>query len=58
MGDDVVSLQRLSVQPNSCPIDDPLDLEMDYTITKPLPDAHWQIKVEHTIVTQNPNAPG
>ena len=49
MGDEpveeVVSLQRLSVQPNSCPIDDPLDLEMDFTIAKPLSDARWHIKV-------------
>ncbi|KAL1515514.1 hypothetical protein AB1Y20_002136 [Prymnesium parvum] len=41
---EVVSVQSLSISPNNCPLEEPLDLAMDFTITRPLPAARWVVK--------------
>jgi len=41
---EVVSVQGLSISPNNCPMEEPLDLAMDFTITRDLPAARWEIK--------------
>ena len=45
MEEEVVSVQGLSISPNNCPLDEPLDLVMDFSITRDLPAARWEVKV-------------
>lgn len=49
---DAVCLQHLSIHPNSCPIDDPLDIEMEFTTCRPLCNARWKIKARHSFCSQ------
>lgn len=45
MADDVVSLESLTLSPNNCALEEPLDLVMNFSITRDLPAARWEIKV-------------
>eukprot|EP00966_Prymnesium_polylepis_P222042 5137661-Prymnesium_polylepis.1 len=43
--EEVVSLDFISIEPNNCAIDEPLNLAMDFTLTRDVLDARWEIKV-------------
>ena len=40
-----VDVQRISVEPNMCPLENNLRLEMDFTVSADVAEAHWEIKV-------------
>ena len=41
---EVISLQHVHIEPNNCPIEEPITLEMDFTTAVDLRDARWEVK--------------
>ena len=56
--EEVVSVQDLSISPNNCPLDEPLDLAMDFTITRDLSAARWEVKVNGAANVHQGERPG
>ena len=44
MSDELVSVQGIKIEPNNCPLEEELGLEIDFTLTRPLPSSSWQIR--------------
>lgn len=44
---DAIILQSLSISPNNCPLGEPVDLQMEFDVSRPLPSARWVVKVSH-----------
>jgi len=44
---DEVTVQRISVTPNNCLLEEPITLEMDFTAPRELPDGTWRMRVRH-----------
>ena len=41
----IVECERIDIEQGPLPLTDPLDLEVDFKLDRPLCDATWQIKV-------------
>jgi hypothetical protein len=41
----MVNVTSIDVQPNNCDLRDPLDISIDFSLDRELPNAYWQIKV-------------
>jgi hypothetical protein len=45
MADVIVDVTRVNVSPNSCPLPEPLTIEIDYSLSSGLSDAFWSVSV-------------
>ena len=44
MSDELVSVQGIKIEPNNCPLEEELGMEINFTLTRPLPSSSWQIE--------------
>ena len=42
---DEVTVQRIGVSPNNCALEEPITLEMDFTVPRDLDHALWRLRV-------------
>lgn len=42
---DEVTVERISVSPNNCLLDEPITLKMDFTAPRELPNGLWRMRV-------------
>ena len=40
-----IKLESVSISPNNCPMDEALDMAMEFTTFRALPAARWEVKV-------------
>jgi len=40
-----IQVQSVTVNPNECPVNERLDMTLDFSIDKPLTDAQWKLRV-------------
>lgn len=44
MAEEALSVQALSIEPNNCPLEEPLSLAIDFSTTRELPSARWEVR--------------